>query len=43
MLKCNITDVEAILTEKYNSVIRWAVVDIVDNVLKISFTYEKEQ
>lgn len=37
----NRDEIEEILTKQYGNLIRWAIVDIKDNSLKISVTYEK--
>ena len=37
----NREEIEKILTQQYGSLIRWAIVDLSGNKLKISVTYEK--
>jgi len=37
----NREEIEAILTKQYGGLIRWAIVDVNENNLKISVTYEK--
>ena len=37
----NREEIEKILTQRYGSLIRWAIVDLSGNKLKISVTYEK--
>lgn len=39
--KNNYQELERILCNNYGSIIRWAIVDIIDNKLKICFSYEK--
>lgn len=37
----NVRDLEKILANKYKDIIRWAVIDIINDKLKICITYEK--
>ncbi len=37
----NVRDLETILANKYKDIIRWAVIDIINDKLKICITYEK--
>lgn len=37
----NVKDLEKVLSNKYNDIIRWAVIDIINDKLKICITYEK--
>ena len=41
ILSCEPDDVESLLKRTYGSIIRWAIVDVTDNGLKIEFTCEK--
>lgn len=37
---CTTQEIEAILVKKYGSIIRWAVVEVEENRLKLTVTYE---
>lgn len=34
--------IENVLTNRFGSIIRWAVIEVFDNELKLCITYEKE-
>ncbi len=34
--------IEKVLTNRFGSIIRWAVIEVLDNELKLCITYEKE-
>lgn len=36
-------NIEQILEKQYGKLIRWAIIDVLDNKLKISVTYETEK
>lgn len=36
-------NIEQILETQYGKLIRWAIIDVLDNKLKISVTYETEK
>jgi hypothetical protein len=42
-LSSDIKDIETYLEQNYGSIIRWAIVDVTDNMYKISFTYEQKK
>ena len=41
-LSSDTQDIESTLSECYGQIVRWAVVDVSDNKLKVSFTYESD-
>lgn len=38
----SVSDVEAELTKRYGSIVRWSVVEVEEDKIKVCFTYEKD-
>ena len=39
----NLTEIEAVLNNKFGEIVRWAIVEVNDEFYKISFSYELKE